>query len=261
MTRQKNTIDLQLEEASSVSDFDVCKLQQHIITLPLPSDLHLEAMSVSLLAECCMGEMNKYRLGEPHTDRYCVELFRRALMQRDMLSWEVIQERFHNTVLRWMSGHPMRDVACRFDSAENYVAQAFARFWLATAVNQLVEFQSVAAALRYLRICLHSVILDAVRTYSRPKELSLPEYGDPEEPFVEDTHGGRELWEAILHLLPDKRDQRIAYLLFHCNLKPREIVRFCPQQFSDVQEVYRRKRTIMERLLHHADYLRWRLCQ
>jgi hypothetical protein len=87
----------------------------------------------------------------------------------------------------------------------------------------------------------------------------LPEYGDPEEPFGEDTHEGHEVWEAILHLLPDSRDQRVAYLLFHCGLKPREIIHFCPQEFSDVQEVYRLRRNIMERLLHHADYLRWRL--
>jgi DNA-directed RNA polymerase specialized sigma24 family protein len=246
MTRQKNTSDLHPEETPSDSHVDVCELQQHTITLPLPPGLPLEAMSLSLLAECCIGEMNNYRRGEPYTDRYCVELFRRSLMQRDATAWEVLQERFHDTMLRWMCGHPMRDIACRFDSEENYVAQAFARFWLATAAHQQVGFQSVAAILRYLRMSLHSVILDALRAYSRPKEVPLPEDGDPEEPFGEDTHEGHEVWEAILHLLPDSRDQRVAYLLFHCGLKPREIIHFCPQEFSDVQEVYRLRRNIEE---------------
>ena len=75
---------------------------------------------------------------------------------------------------------------------------------------------------------LQSVILDALRAYSRPKEVPLPESGNPEEPFGEDTHEGHEVWDAILPLLPDRRDQRVAYLLFHCGLKPREILRFCP---------------------------------
>src|SRR5436305_13773434 len=97
MTRQKNTIDLHLEEAPNNSHVDVCEFQQHTITLPLPSDLLLEAISVSLLAERCIGEMNNYRRGEPYTDRYCVELFRRSLMQRDAMAWEVLQERFHDT--------------------------------------------------------------------------------------------------------------------------------------------------------------------
>ncbi len=173
MTRQKNTIDLHLEKASGHSyiDIDVCELQQHKITLPRSSDLPLEAMSVSMLAERCIDEMSKYRRGEAHTERYCIELFRRALAQRDAPAWEVMQERFHETMLRWMCGHPMRDIACRFDSEENYVAQAFARFWLATTGNQQVEFQSVGAVLRYLRMSLHSVILDALRVYSRPKEV------------------------------------------------------------------------------------------
>ena len=60
-------------------------------------------------------------------------------------------------------------------------------------------------------------------------------------------------------MLPGEREQRLAYLLYHCGLKPREIVRFCPQEWSDVKEVYRMRRNIMERLLHHADQLRWRL--
>ncbi len=60
-------------------------------------------------------------------------------------------------------------------------------------------------------------------------------------------------------LLSNAREQRIAYLLFHCGLKPREIVRFCQDEFSQVEEVYRIRRTLMDRLLRHADLLRWRL--
>lgn len=259
MVRQTNSIGLHLEEATRNYSPDVCGPQQHTSALTPPSNPSLETMNISLLVERCIDEMNKYRLGKPYTDRYCVELFHRALLQRDALAWEVIQRHFHEIVLRWMCSHPMRDIACRFDSEENYVAQAFTRFWLATAGNQQVEFQSAAAVLRYLRMSLHSVILDALRSYSRPKEMPLLACGDPEEPFVEDTHEGYEMWEAIFHLLPDKRDQRVVYLLFHCGLKPREILRFCPQEFSDVQEIYCLRRNIMERLLHHADYLRWRL--
>ena len=51
----------------------------------------------------------------------------------------------------------------------------------------------------------------------------------------------------------------MAYLLFHCGLKSREIVRFRPQDFGDVQEIYRTRRSIMERLLRNVDQLRWRL--
>ena len=60
-------------------------------------------------------------------------------------------------------------------------------------------------------------------------------------------------------MLSDEREKRLAYLLFHCGLKPREIIRFCPQEWSDVHEIYRLRRNIMARLLYNADQLRWRL--
>jgi hypothetical protein len=60
-------------------------------------------------------------------------------------------------------------------------------------------------------------------------------------------------------LLPNDRERRLAYLLFHCHLKPREIVHFCFEEFNEVQEVYRLRRNIFERLLRSADIIRWRL--
>jgi hypothetical protein len=48
-------------------------------------------------------------------------------------------------------------------------------------------------------------------------------------------------------------------LLFHCGLKAREVVQHCGNEFSDVREVYRLGRNIMERLMRNADQLRWRL--
>jgi len=153
----------------------------------------------------------------------------------------------------------MRKVACRYDSEENYVAQAFARFWQATAGNQEIEFRTLAAVLRYLRASLHGAILDTLRAYVRPQEAPLPEPGSPGEPLTEDQDDNLELWEVIRSLIPNERQQRVAYLLFHCHLKPREIIQFFPEEFSEVQEIYRLRRTIVERLLRNADYLRWRL--
>ena len=87
----------------------------------------------------------------------------------------------------------------------------------------------------------------------------MPEAGSPEEPSVEDSVDNGELWELLREMFPGEREQRLIYLLFHCGLKPREIVRYCPHEFSDVREVYLIRRNIHERLLRAADYIRWRL--
>ncbi len=219
----------------------------------------IKEMNTLELADRCMNEINHYRHGEPSSDVYGLELFRRALHEYDPFAWEIIQQRFNDMMLKWMRSHPLRKAACSYDSEENYAAQAFTRFWQATIGNEQIQFGSLAAVLRYLRASLNGIILDTLRAYSRPREISLPEPGTPGEPFGEDLDDGYEVWEVVGSILTDERQQRVAYLIYHCGLKPREIIQFCSQEFSDIHEIYHLRRSIFERLQRNADYIRWRL--
>ncbi len=217
-------------------------------------------MSSSALADRCMREISNYRRGEACNDQYCLEMFRRAMQEQDDGVWSLLVERFDEYMLGLFRRHVRREAASRLDSPENYVARAFERFWLAAMHNQQLQFTTLAAALCYLRSCLNGAIMDTLRTYSRAKEVVLPEPGFPDEPAVEDPEEeDQRLWEIIQDMLPKERERRLAYLLFHCNLKPREIVRRCPQEFSEVQEIYRLRRNIVERLLRDSDQIRWKM--
>ena len=218
-----------------------------------------KTLSNEALAAHCSREIDNYRNGEPSTDEYGLELLKRAIVQGDQEAWVGVQHCFNELVRRWLRRHPKREVASRLESEENYVAQTFERFWQATASTRHVEFNTLAAALQYLRASLNGVILDTLRAYARPREVILPEAGEAGELQAEDTTDRGEVWEALQTMLADEHEKRLAYLLFHCGLKPREIVRFCPQEWSDVREIYRLRRNVMERLLHNADQLRWRL--
>jgi hypothetical protein len=255
------------QDASSMSSFheeEPCATLQSTPTeTPSPATLNEEeageALSVQTLAAECLRERENYRRGEPGTDENGLALLRRAIGQDDQEAWIWVYHCFSGLVRSWLRLHPQREVACRLESEENYVAQAFERFWQATTLSQRVEFNSLAAALQYLRTSLNGALLDTLRLYSRAEEVSFPEPGEAGEPYVEDVTESSEVWETLKTMLPDEREQRLAYLLFHCGLKPREIVRFCPQEFSDVQEIYRTRRNMMERLLRNVDQLRWRL--
>ena len=225
-----------------------------------PDDLtaFLGPLPVSALASGCMREIESSRPGAACAHPYSLELLRRATVGHDAVAWEALQQCLSVTVLCWLRCHPLREQASRFERDENYVAQTFARLWLAQAHHERLEFRSLAAALSYLRACLNGVILDTLRCYQRSKELPLPEPGWLGEPLVADEEGS-ELWESIQHLLPTQRERRVAYLLLHCGLKPRDIVRYCPQEFGQVREIYRLRRNILLRLQRHADQIRWRL--
>jgi hypothetical protein len=226
---------------------------------PLSADTRSadRVLSLSALVEQCRREIQAYRRGEPSNEAYGLELLHRAIMQGDQDAWAGLQQCLDEIVRGWLYGHPRREAALRWESEESYVALAFERFWQATAQQQVV-FRTLAGALAYLRASLNGALLDTLRAYARPREVPLPEPGAPGEPYVEDRLASLELWEILQRVLPSEREQRLAYLLYHCNLKPREIVRFCQEEWPDVQEVYRLRRNILERLLRNTDQLRWR---
>ena len=235
--------------------------EEETSTMAPDLECELHTLSIPILAEYCMKEFELYRRGEPSNGQFTLELFYRALKQRDARAWEVLQHCCGESMYRWVRGHPLREVAYRYDSEENYVAQGFARFWQATVGNQKIVFKTLGAALQYLYMSLNASVIDTLRMYSRAQIVSLPETDEVFEPLFseEDDYESSELWDAILTLLPGKREQRIIYLLYHCGLKPREIVQFCSQEFSDVMEIYSVRRNFFDRLHRNKDYLRWKL--
>ena len=221
----------------------------------LPKNMRLPA-----LADRCMSEINNFRRGEASSDQYCLEIFRRAMLEHDGEAWDLLVGRFKEFLLAAFRRHPRCEAATRLDSPENYVANAFARFWVAAAHNRQVTFTSLGAALLFLRLCLNGAILDTLRAHARRNELPLPELGFAWEPIVVDPEEeGSELWEVIRTMLPNERERRLAFLLFYCNLRPRVIVRLRPQEFPDVNEVHRMKRNIVDRLARNADLIRYKL--
>jgi hypothetical protein len=229
----------------------------HMVNEKLLLAAAARALSVSALVEQCQQEIQIYRRGEPSNEEYGLELLHRAIAG-DQAAWAGVHQCLGETVLSWLHGHPSREAACRWESEENYVALAFERFWQATT-RQRIVFKTFAAALVYLRASLNGAILDTLRTSSRPKEIPLPLPGEAGEPSVEDQTECSEVWAILQTMLQNRREQRLAYLLYHCGLKPREIVQFCPQEWSDVQEIYHLQRNMLERILRNADQLRWRL--
>jgi hypothetical protein len=214
-------------------------------------------LSTEALTMQCSREIENYRSSESCNDEYGLELLRRAIVQRDEEAWAGIQQCFYELVHGWLCRHPKRDVACHLESEEYYVAQTFERFRQVMILTQQVDFVTLASALRYLHASLNEVMLETLRAYARPREVMLPETVEAGEPQVEDKPDRSDVWKAIQMMLSNDREKRLTYLLFHCGLKPEEIIRFYPQEWSDVREIYRLRCNIMERLLHNADQLSW----
>jgi hypothetical protein len=220
---------------------------------PLPQGFALSTMSIAELAEQCMNEINHYHRGVLLSDRYYAELLFRAILQGDQDAWKAVQQCLSETMRGWLDRHPKREVACRLDSEEKYIAQAFARFHQAAVLHQ-VEFSRLPSALQYLRVSLNSALLDALRASSRPLATLLQKL-KPCDSVMSTT--GSEVWEMLEKMPLDNREQRLAYLLFHCGLRSKDIIHTFPQEFNEAHEISLLRCTIIERLLDHVDQDMW----
>jgi hypothetical protein len=183
------------------------------------------------------------------------EALLRQVLEGDQEAWAGVEQSLGETMRSWLRGHPSKEAACCWESEEHYVSLAFERFRQAVTAGQLRACTSLPTVLRYLQACLNGVLLDSLRTKVRSKGIPLQEPAHSEEQPGGDHPGDRQLWERIQRLFPDVRERRVAYLLFHCNLNPRDIFCVAPQQFRDVQEIGHVRRHILERILLHSDLM------
>jgi hypothetical protein len=171
-----------------------------------------------------------------------LDLLRRASIQGDLQAWSVFQQSLESAVLTWLHAHPGSEAVCHLQSERHFVTQASEQLWQATIQGQLA-CERLSEVLVYLRASLNGVILQTLRDSNRPATVSSI-WPDGENSAVRN-----ELWDWLQAQLPNQKEQRLAYLLYHCGLEPAEIVRYCPLEWSDVHEVARLRRSIFVRLM------------
>ena len=221
----------------------------------------LTTLSLAELARHSAAEQEQYRQRLPVDERASLELFRRAIQQRDALAWELIYEQWKGLLVHWLLQHPAADLALKYEPTENYISAAFSKFWQATAARSQwpkQEFSSLNRILAYVRSCLNSVVLDAVRqAHARQREIgekSIAEGAVSQQPAEWDEA----LWKCIELALPGQRERALVYLRYVLGYRPREVVATHPQVFPDVDEVYRMERNILQRLRRHPALARWK---
>lgn len=204
------------------------------------------------LAGKCREETEKFLRRELSRDLYCFEMFRRAICDRDGPAWEAVFAQYRGMVLTWIRRHPA-SASMREDDAY-WVNRTFDRFWAAVGPERFGAFIGMAALLRYLKLCGHSVLLDEMRARGPAHSDVLDERvaESVETPDVADTAVGQlaagDLWEAIIAEVQDEAERRTAYLCFVLDLKPREVQERHPELYATVDDVYRIKRNLLDRL-------------
>lgn len=217
-----------------------------------------QMMDVDDLSDACMKESAKFFRDEISDDRYCYELFRRALKLQNQHAWESVWKNYRNLVSGWVRNNGSFETANM--SVDELVTLSFEKFWHAICTGRTFDgFPSLQALLQYLRTCCASAVTDSFRRHKHERflididdALSLAGSHRPEGQLIEDEE--RTLfWEKIQGLLQNESERLLIHSYFVIGLKPRQIQERYSGEFPAIQDVYRVKRNIMNRLKRADD--------
>lgn len=217
----------------------------------MPHDSELPA-SLTEVARVCREETEHFFRRVTHDTRFCYELFRRSLERREADAFELLVRNYSSLVDHWVRRHPGFE-----DSGEDasyFVNSAFGKLWTAIPPARFASFANLKALLRYLQLCVHSCIIDHLRMTHQAMSLngtdddSPPPY-EPETLVSPLSDAERmEFWRAVDGRLQSEKERVVLHACFGLAMKPAEIPLAFPGTFTTVQEVYRTKQNVLERL-------------
>lgn len=214
----------------------------------------LELLSINELAHRCSEETNKFLKQRASNDLFCLELFRRAITTRDDSAWACIYQQYAPLVLTWVTQHQSATSFLGQEGCAALVNTAFAKLSQALTPVKMSNFDSLAAVLKYLKMCVHSVVADEVRIrQTRQYEETLesidqePASDDPADEIIASL-SAQDLWQVILEEVNSEEERVLIHLVYGHGMKPGEICLRNPHLFPTVDDVYRIKRNVLDRL-------------
>ena len=218
----------------------------------------LQNMTVTDLALKCGQETESYFQHRSHDTRYCFELFRRAIRDRDRFAWDTICLQYQPLVTGWVRQHP------RFEGSgeevQYFVNGAFGKIAGVLTPDKFGGFSDLGSLLRYLKMCVHSVIVDYIRSGEQTRQSSLEEAPEvavadaaPEDEVL-DRASSQSLWEWLNSRLLDEKERKVIHGLFVLDLKPQELYQHYQSVFKSVDEVYRIRQNVIARLRRDEEF-------
>jgi DNA-directed RNA polymerase specialized sigma24 family protein len=217
----------------------------------------LQTLTLAGIAHRCAHETDRFFQRQAHDPRYCFELFRRAIAGQDQRAWELVYRQYRPLVAGWVERHSA--FPSSGEEAQYFLNRAFEKMWSALNPERFGQFPNLKSLLRYLQMCVNSVVYDHVRRAELPQVELEPHAlaadapaNDPLAEQILDKVQQQELWSAVTARLQDDQERMVVYGSFVLGLKPRELCAHYAGSFVDVREVYRVKENVLARLRRDA---------
>ena len=148
----------------------------------LPPGFTAQPATTQDLAQRCAHETELFFQRRKCDSRFCFEMFRRALADRNEQAWECLYTQYCPLVTGWVRQHTK--FAATSEEPAYFADRAFEKLWTSLLAERFGRFPDLKSILRYLQMCVHSVIVDYVRTveWTEPEEeadsqaAAVPDY-------------------------------------------------------------------------------------
>lgn len=180
-----------------------------------------ENQSLDDLMNRCIEQTARYRRNLPHDTTCCFELLRRALALDSDEAFAYIYRLYEPQVRRWVHAHPQFSYSD--ETADFFITEALNKFYFATRAEKFARFSCVSQLMAYLKMCVHTAILQYIRDHQRLTVVPMLERPHGYEQDMDARTRLIELWGRICDLLPDEDDRLLARCAFVLDMKPAEI--------------------------------------
>lgn len=199
---------------------------------------------------------------------YGFELFRRAIEDKNHLAWEALYQRHCRLIYSWI--HTSVSNRLSKQEKEDLIQETWTKFYrniIRCAVPLSNQFQHVGSLFNYLKKCVLTVIRDYQRRQIKEsklhKRLEMDRtllYSPPETLVLSQMSKqakSNAVQDWILRNITDPQEKLIVSCSYQQGLTPREIVKRYPNQFHNVQKVYRIKERILKRARRSFELTIW----
>jgi hypothetical protein len=227
------------------------------------TQVDLQTLTLSGISHRCAQESEHFFNRQEYDPRFCYELFRRAILQQNEQAWARIFAQYQHLVSHWVERNAA--FATSGEDVVYFVNRAFEKMWLGITPKKFETFSDLKSILRYLQMCVNSVLVDFVRQKEYKLVLESIEDFDyqlhGEETAVEDQIAKDfrrdEFWGWLKQQFNDEKEKYVVYGMFVLALKPREILEQYPDMFQGIQDVYRVKENLVARLRRNDEFRRF----
>ena len=216
--------------------------------------------TIEELSSGCDQEQGRYRRGEACDDTDALELFRRAILERDDTAWSAVHSSYNPMVLAWCRRASPNSTI----NSEEVASLAWEKFWRSFGPQKFEGAERIADILSYLKMCAASAVIDWARQQRWDFFLNLPGQEDREgspvvsgltnstqssiEQTIIECEDRAELWAIVDRRIRIPQERLLLHLRYELGLRSTEIQMRRPDLFPDVAAVYRTTRNLLDRL-------------